>query len=63
MSETIDAAVAALNDKMSGGFDGTAKFVIEGEGAIMLDSDGDSRPLLPGWLAGGVNIAFPLEVA
>lgn len=40
MSETIDAAVAALNDKMSGGFDGTAKFVIEGEGAIMVDESG-----------------------
>lgn len=40
MSETIDAAVAALNEKMSGGFDGTAKFVIEGEGAIMVDESG-----------------------
>ncbi len=29
---------------------------------IMLDSDGDCRALIPGWLAGGVNIAFPLEV-
>jgi uroporphyrinogen decarboxylase len=29
---------------------------------IMLDSDGDVRPLLPGWLEGGVNITFPLEV-
>jgi uroporphyrinogen decarboxylase len=29
---------------------------------VMLDSDGDSRPLLPGWLKGGVNVAFPLEV-
>jgi putative sterol carrier protein len=25
---------------MSGGFDGTAKFVIEGEGAIVIDSEG-----------------------
>ncbi|MDU8943069.1 SCP2 sterol-binding domain-containing protein [Ovoidimarina sediminis] len=40
MSDTIDAAVAALNDKMNGGFDGTAKFVIEGEGAIMVDESG-----------------------
>lgn len=40
MSDVIDAAVAALTEKLSGGFDGSAKFVIEGEGAIMLDSDG-----------------------
>ncbi len=29
---------------------------------IMLDSDGDVRKLLPGWLEAGVNITFPLEV-
>ena len=29
---------------------------------IMLDSDGDVRALLPGWLEAGVNITFPLEV-
>lgn len=41
MSDVIDHAVSALNKKLSdGGFDGTAKFMIEGEGAIMLDSDG-----------------------
>jgi putative sterol carrier protein len=41
MSDVIDAAVTALNDKLSGGgFDGTAKFVIEDEGSIMLDGDG-----------------------
>ncbi len=41
MSDVIDQAVCALNDKLEGNsFDGTAKFVIEGEGAIMLDSDG-----------------------
>ncbi|MEM7719384.1 MAG: SCP2 sterol-binding domain-containing protein [Pseudomonadota bacterium] len=41
MSDVIDHAVSALNEKLSGsGFDGTAKFVIDGEGAIMLDSDG-----------------------
>ena len=41
MSDVIDQAVAALNEKLSGsGFDGSAKFVIEGEGAIMLDGDG-----------------------
>ena len=40
MSEMIDAAVKALNAKLSGGFDGVAKFVIPGEGAIMLDATG-----------------------
>lgn len=40
MSEMIDHAVKALNAKLSGGFDGVAKFVIEGEGAIMLDATG-----------------------
>lgn len=40
MSEMIDAAVKALSAKLSGGFDGVAKFVIEGEGAIMLDASG-----------------------
>ncbi len=40
MSEVIDAAVEALSGKIQGGFDGTAKFVIEGEGAIVIDSEG-----------------------
>lgn len=41
MSETLDKAVTALNEKMDGeGFDGNAKFVIEGEGAIIVDEDG-----------------------
>lgn len=41
MSDVIEGAVKALNDKASGGFSaGTAKFVIDGEGAIMIDSDG-----------------------
>jgi putative sterol carrier protein len=41
MSDVIDAAVTALNEKLAGsGFDGTAKFVIRDEGAIVLDSDG-----------------------
>ena len=43
MSDVIDGAVKALNEKMDGGFDGMAKFVIEDEGAIMVDSDG-ARP-------------------
>ena len=37
----LDGAVKALNDKMAGeSFDGTAKFVIEGEGSIMVDEAG-----------------------
>ena len=40
MSDMIAAAVAALNEKMTGGFDGTAKFVIEDEGTIIVDGDG-----------------------
>ena len=41
MSDVIEQAVSVLNEKLSGGaFDGTAKFVVEGEGAIMLDSSG-----------------------
>lgn len=40
MSDVIAAAVAALGQKMPGGFDGVAKFVIPGEGTIMLDGTG-----------------------
>ncbi|GAB4268921.1 MAG: SCP2 sterol-binding domain-containing protein [Pararhodobacter sp.] len=40
MSDIIKAAVEALASKVAGGIDGTAKFVIEGEGSIMLDGDG-----------------------
>jgi putative sterol carrier protein len=41
MSDVIAAAVAALNEKMGGGgFAGSAKFVIEGEGAVMVDASG-----------------------
>lgn len=40
MSEMIDAAVKVLSAKLSGGYDGVAKFVIPGEGAIMLDGQG-----------------------
>lgn len=41
MSDVVTEAVAALNAKMDGaGFDGSAKFDIEGEGAIIIDSDG-----------------------
>lgn len=41
MSDVIEAAVATLNEKLGqDGFAGSAKFVIEGEGSIMLDSSG-----------------------
>ncbi|MEM1431361.1 MAG: SCP2 sterol-binding domain-containing protein [Pseudomonadota bacterium] len=41
MSDTIDQAVAALQEKFEGGdIGGTAKFSITGEGAIMLDDSG-----------------------
>lgn len=40
MSDVIETAVATLNEKIDGGFDGLAKFVIEGEGAIVVDSNG-----------------------
>ncbi len=40
MSDVISAAVEALSAKMDGDFDGSAKFVIEDEGAIVVDSDG-----------------------
>ncbi|SEN43419.1 SCP-2 sterol transfer family protein [Loktanella fryxellensis] len=40
MSDVITQAVDSLNAKMDAGFDGTAKFVIEGEGAIMIDQSG-----------------------
>ncbi|NKX44294.1 SCP2 sterol-binding domain-containing protein [Roseicyclus persicicus] len=36
----IDAAVAALSEKLSDGFDGSVKFVISGEGAVMVDGGG-----------------------
>ena len=41
MSDILNQAVAALNAKVAGAdFDGTAKFDIEGEGAVMVDSTG-----------------------
>lgn len=40
MSNVIEGAVAALNQKLEDGFDGNAKFVIEDEGAIMVDDSG-----------------------
>lgn len=40
MSDVISAAVEALGAKLTDGFDGSVKFVIEGEGAIMVDGSG-----------------------
>ncbi len=40
MSDVINTAVAALNEKIEGGFDGLAKFVVGDEGSIMIDNDG-----------------------
>ena len=41
MSNVIEQALNALNEKMSGaGFDGSAKFCIEGEGNVILDANG-----------------------
>ncbi len=67
MSKVVDAAVAALDPKAKG-FDGTAKFVIEGEGAVYIDetgaraADGEadvtltaSRETFEGLLSGDVN--------
>lgn len=41
MSDIVNQAVVALNEKMGeSGFDGTAKFDIEGEGCVMIDGSG-----------------------
>ena len=41
MSDVVNEAVVALNAKLAGeGFEGTAKFVIEDEGSVLIDSDG-----------------------
>ena len=41
MSEMLAGAIAALSERLGGeGFDGSAKFVIEGEGAIVIDGGG-----------------------
>ena len=38
----IDSAIAALQEKLGDGFDGSAKFEIAGEGSIIVNSDGVS---------------------
>lgn len=41
MSDLLNQAAEELNGKMAGGgFDGSAKFVISGEGAIVIDAGG-----------------------
>lgn len=41
MSEIVTAAVSALSEKLgSDGFDGVAKFEIEGEGSLIIDQTG-----------------------
>ena len=41
MSNVIEQALSALNEKLSmAGFDGSAKFSIEGEGSVIVDTNG-----------------------
>lgn len=40
MSDVINQAVTELNAKLDGSFDGSAKFVIEDEGSIVMDEQG-----------------------
>ncbi len=41
MSDVVTQAVTALNEKLdTGSLNGTAKFVIEGEGSVVIDSEG-----------------------
>lgn len=40
MSDVINAAVEKLNEMLGDGFDGVAKFVVNGEGAVMIDGNG-----------------------
>jgi putative sterol carrier protein len=43
MSEIVDAAVKALNERLNGGgIDGSVKFVIDGEGTVRIDEQGAS---------------------
>lgn len=40
MSDIIHEAVKAIAARVGDRFDGSAKFVIEGEGAVVIDADG-----------------------
>ena len=44
MNDRIEAAIIALNARLGGAaLDGTAKFVVPGDGTIMVDSSGARR--------------------
>lgn len=44
MSDIVEAAVTALSERFGdGGFDGSVRFVIEGEGAVRIDDSGVAR--------------------
>jgi putative sterol carrier protein len=44
MSDIVDAAVTALSERFGdGGFAGSVRFVVEGEGAVRVDSNGVAR--------------------
>lgn len=40
MSDILTHAIAALTEKLGEGFEGSAKFQIEGEGTILVDESG-----------------------
>jgi putative sterol carrier protein len=40
MSDTIELAISALEEKLPNGFDGTVKFEIENEGSVIINEDG-----------------------
>lgn len=40
MSDIVAKAVEKLGEKLTGSFDGSAKFIITDEGSIMLDANG-----------------------
>jgi putative sterol carrier protein len=40
MSDVIERAVTELNAKLGGGYDGSARFIIEDEGTIVVDDQG-----------------------
>lgn len=58
MSTVIDGAVEALAARLAGGFDGVAKFVIPGEGSIMVDGAG----VRPGDEEADVTLTASVEV-
>jgi putative sterol carrier protein len=40
MSDTIEHAISALEEKLPNGFDGSVKFEIENEGSVIINEDG-----------------------